>query len=170
VLVGRRKWFCDRWDGPKNYPLGIYSLCCCAYLEADSAWKSTTGEITLVWPPLDIRISELAITPDGQRLVAIGLLAHPTSTPSDGAPSRLAQATLLQASAGMSPPPFSGNTNGNSADMERRIIVYDLETRQEIWYVLMLNLSATFNESLAGLKLSGASFKASRSRMILDLP
>jgi hypothetical protein len=170
VLVGRRKWFCDGWDGQKNYPLGRYELYCCASLEVDTAWKNTTGEITLVWPLLDIRISELAITPDGQRLVAIGLLAHPTSTPSDGAPSRLAQATLLQASAGMTPPPFSGNTNGNSADMERRIVVYDLETRQEIWYVLVLNLSTTFNGLLTGLRLSGESFRASRSQMILDLP
>lgn len=93
------------------------------------------GEMTLVWPPLDIRILELAITPDGRKLVAIGLLAHPISTPNEGTTSRLAQATLLQASAGVHPPSFSGSTNGNSTDMERRIVVYDLETRQEIWYV-----------------------------------
>lgn len=105
-----------------------------------SPFQDKSGDMKLIWPQLDIRILELAITPDGQRLVAIGVLAHPVSAPTDATPSTLAQATLLQASAGLMPPVASGNTNGNSAEMERRIVVYDLATKQEIWYGLKLNI------------------------------
>jgi len=86
-----------------------------------------------MWPLLDIRILELAITPDGSKLVAIGQLAHPTPTTSDYASNVFTNATVLQASSGATPAASAGGTNGNSMDMERRIVVYDLESRQELW-------------------------------------
>ncbi|PVF98849.1 WD40 repeat-like protein [Serendipita vermifera] len=95
-------------------------------------WDSQ-GESVFGWPTLDIRMLELAITPDSARLVAIGLLAHPVPTNTDHKPSAMAQATILQASSGVPPSNISGSTSGNSTDMERRIVVYDLATRQELW-------------------------------------
>jgi hypothetical protein len=87
-----------------------------------------------MWPPLDIRILELAITPDGCKLVAIGQLAHPaSSTTGEYTSNVLTHATIIQASGGATPVPSPGSTNGNSTPMERRIVVYDLETRQELW-------------------------------------
>lgn len=88
--------------------------------------------MTLMWPLVDIRISELAMTPDGNKLVAIGMLPQPTTVSNDYTPTSLARATLLEASSG-NHASSSGTTNGNSRETERRIVVYDLETRQEIW-------------------------------------
>ena len=85
------------------------------------------------WPILDIRILELAITPDGSKLVAIGQLAHPAAAPIDYVSNVLTNATMIQASAGVASTAASGEGNGNSKDMERRIAVYDVETRQELW-------------------------------------
>jgi WD repeat-containing protein 26 len=97
--------------------------------------QDVQGEMLLIWPTLDIRMLELAITPDGGRLVAIGLLAHPVPTTTDHKPSAMTQATILQASSGIPPSSISGSTSGNSTNMERRIVVYDLETKQELWQV-----------------------------------
>jgi WD repeat-containing protein 26 len=102
--------------------------------KADPETQNTRGEMKFMWPPLDIRILELAITPDGSKLVAIGQLAHPTSsTTGEYTTNVLTHATIIQASGGAMPVPSPGSTNGNSTDMERRIVVYDLETRQELW-------------------------------------
>lgn len=92
------------------------------------------GNFVLQWPQLDIRILELAITPNGRRLVAIGQLAQPISISNEHTPSAHSLATTLQASAGVHAPTVSGNENRTSVDIERRIVVYDLETRQEIWW------------------------------------
>ena len=97
--------------------------------------QDTKGTFVLQWPQLDIRILELVITPDGRRLVAIGQLAQPISISNEHTPSAHALATTLQASAGVQAPAVTGNSNGTSVDTERRIVMYDLETRQEIWFV-----------------------------------
>lgn len=91
------------------------------------------GVLTAVWPILDIRILELAITPDGTKLVAIGQLAQPATTSADHVSNVFTNATIIQASGGAMPAVASTESNGNSKDMERRIAVYDVETRQEIW-------------------------------------
>ncbi|KAG8835358.1 hypothetical protein FRC17_003841 [Serendipita sp. 399] len=91
------------------------------------------GEAILLWPLVDIRISGLAMTPNGQQLLAIGLLAHPMTNVDDSGTSIVNQATILQASAGVQPSPEPRSNNGNSADMERRVVLYDIATRQELW-------------------------------------
>ncbi|KAG8873801.1 hypothetical protein FRC20_007455 [Serendipita sp. 405] len=91
------------------------------------------GEVTLIWPLVDIRISGLAITPNGQQLVAIGLLAHPVTTVDESGTSIVNQATVLQVSAGVQPTAEPRSNNGNSADMERRVVLYDIASGQELW-------------------------------------
>lgn len=94
------------------------------------------------WPTLDIRIQDLAITPDKGRLVAIGY--HASSTPNENPSTPLTHAILLQASAGTHPPVIAGI--GNSNEMERRIIVYDSLTKQEIWWECFKFNSALVND------------------------
>ncbi|KAF9059529.1 WD40 repeat-like protein [Rhodocollybia butyracea] len=80
------------------------------------------GRKTLAWDATDIRVTDLAVTPDLTRVVTVGMHA-PTSTDSS---SRASRGT----------PGDTANANGSSASInaplapENRCIIYHLSTRQ----------------------------------------
>jgi len=97
-------------------------------------YQDSRGQLISAWNTLSIRVIDLDLTADVSKLVAIGLVHQPSAT-SDPSPSPSAQARLLEASAGVTPSPSTGASQ--SSRMERRIAVYDIESRQELWCVTL---------------------------------
>lgn len=80
------------------------------------------------WGETDIRITGLSVTPDGKRLVAVGMdHAHPppSSNGVDGTPGRTSQAG--DASANLEPSSHGSSRGGH------RLIVFDMETKAVFW-------------------------------------
>ncbi|PSR81506.1 hypothetical protein PHLCEN_2v6364 [Hermanssonia centrifuga] len=73
------------------------------------------------WGRTPIRVTDLAITPDFTKLVAVGMYDLPSPIPQSNAPS----------AEGVTPPAASGAAHANnSPPTEFRMIVYDLATKQ----------------------------------------
>jgi len=132
VLACGRNWIRVRWYGLQSCVLGE-----CVSSEPLNLGdtdrlncQDARGQPIGAWNALSIRVIDLDLTADVSKLVAIGLVNQP-SAPSDSMPSPSAQARLLEASAGVTPSPSTGA--GQSSRMERRIAVYDIESRQELW-------------------------------------
>ena len=109
-------------------------------------YQDSRGQLINAWNGLSIRVIDLDLTADVSKLIAIGLV-HQPSAASDPIPSPSAQARLLEASAGVTPSPSTGANQ--SSRMERRIAVYDTESRQELWCVTLSCISPTKLTNLA---------------------
>lgn len=73
------------------------------------------------WGRTPIRVTDMAITPDHARLIAVGMYDQPTTPPAgNGAPQDGTQASAAGAPAAAAPP----------RSIENRVIVYDLATKQ----------------------------------------
>jgi hypothetical protein len=97
-------------------------------------YQDSRGQLISAWNTLNIRVVDLDLTTDASKLVAIGLVHQPSAAP-ELTPSPSVQARLLEASAGVGPSPSTGASQ--SSRMERRIAVYDVESRQELWCVTL---------------------------------
>ncbi|KDQ07069.1 hypothetical protein BOTBODRAFT_120606 [Botryobasidium botryosum FD-172 SS1] len=74
------------------------------------------GKRTDTWGPTSIRITDMAISPDGSRLVATGMLHNPA----------LASATPSTSSLNL-----PNGTSSNPSTLTKRIVIYDMHTKQE---------------------------------------
>ncbi|KAF9484688.1 WD40 repeat-like protein [Pholiota conissans] len=82
------------------------------------------GSIRNSWDPTAIRLTDLAVTPDQARLVAIGIESPaPVPAPSDAPHSRSAQTGDVLSNAGGNGSPSSGRT-------PHRMMIFDLATKQ----------------------------------------
>lgn len=134
MLATGWKRFCFRWDGLQSGVLGefasmaghetfslIYGSC--------RVFQNVQGNPTQTWPLLSIRVANLALTADANKLAVIGRTLAP-SPASDANPSPSSRARLLEGSAGQSPP-SAGASSSNL--LEWRLAVFDVKSRQELW-------------------------------------
>jgi WD40 repeat protein len=76
------------------------------------------------WGSTPLRVTDLAVTPDFTRLVAVGMYNAPTPVPSDLGPARGQPGDVVSAVG-------NGAANsGNGRASENRMIIYDLVTKQ----------------------------------------
>ncbi|KAH9483891.1 WD repeat-containing protein 26-like protein [Psilocybe cubensis] len=84
------------------------------------------GKVRDAWGPTGIRLTDLAVTPDFTRLVAVGM-EHPQSFPSAPEPNQ----TRGGAQSGDAPPAPGGNgVHGVALRTTHRMMVFDLATKQ----------------------------------------
>ncbi len=93
------------------------------------AFQDVDGKQRDTWGRTPIRVTDLAITPDFTKLVAVGMYDLPSPIPQSNAPS----------AEGVTPPAASGAAHANnSPPTEFRMIVYDLATKQLEAYVAVV--------------------------------
>lgn len=104
--------------------MGLYILLICnslLILFTDDNYKDADGKYRQLWCSTNIRISDLALSPDLSKLVAIGMLHKPVPTV---APSNAAQENGT--------PPTSAAQPLNSRQIDYFMLVYDFSSKAQL--------------------------------------
>ncbi|KAF9014052.1 WD40 repeat-like protein [Cyathus striatus] len=91
-------------------------------------WDSN-GKVKDAWPQADIRVTDLAVTPDFTRVVAIGMVANARTVVDSTVP----RAATTQSGDGTWSGP-GGNGHGSPPKPENKMMIFDWETRQQITF------------------------------------
>jgi hypothetical protein len=95
-------------------------------------YQDADGEVRDTWPTTAIRITDLAVTPDLSRLVAVGMQdLPPVLAVSDLNPPRDHNGEAASTPVPSGSPPSANGARGS----ENRMIIYDLATKETQSYV-----------------------------------
>jgi hypothetical protein len=138
IIVAVRRLRVHIWGvRQKNHPLGMsffrIFISCSAY---NVQIQDAEGNFRDSWGETAIRVTDLTVTPDLARVVAVGIHYRPPS-PSVGAlsPDSRPTDTSTSSSGG-----GNGSTTSTSRKSENCMIVYDLATKQTVLFVSSLGI------------------------------